>query len=123
MYTTPKTYILPDSSEEKNKNSDDNREMCMNECVLKEGATYQHYKGGLYQIIKIAYHTEIKTINSPGDIDDSVKMVVYRAIYTNPSLGADVWWVRPYRMFVEEIMVDGMLKPRFTFYHHDQINM
>lgn len=94
----------------------------MNECILKEGAIYQHYKGGLYQIIKIAYHTEIKDVNKPADVDDSVKMVVYRSLYANPSLGPDVWWVRPYRMFVEHIVVDGTTLPRFSFYHYEQLN-
>src|SRR5256885_588852 len=70
----------------------------MNE--VKEGSIYRHYKGDLYQVIKIGYHTEIKDIKCLEDIDDTVKMVIYKPIEAHPKLG-EVWWVRPYSMFIE----------------------
>lgn len=82
--------------------------------TLKEGRTYRHYKGGLYNIIKIAYATEVKTLTGPADVDDDVKMVVYRPLDPNSPFGNDVWWVRPYRMFVETVIIDGIEQPRFV---------
>lgn len=83
----------------------------MNE--VKEGSIYRHYKGGLYQVIKIGYHTEIKDIKCLEDIDDTVKMVIYKPIEINSQLG-EVWWVRPYSMFIETVVVNGKEQPRFA---------
>ena len=58
---------------------------------------YRHYKGGLYEVIDLARHSETLEV-----------MVVYRALYGEHGL-----WVRPARMFNETIMVDGQLRPRF----------
>ena len=82
--------------------------------TLKEGHTYRHYKGGLYRIIKFAYATKVKALNSPSDVDDDVKTVVYRSLDPAASLGPDVWWARPYRMFIENVLIDGVEQPRFT---------
>lgn len=54
---------------------------------ILEGRCYRHFKGNLYQVIGIATHTETEE-----------KMVVYRALY-----GARRLFVRPYRMFAEEL--------------------
>lgn len=48
---------------------------------------YRHFKGGLYIVEDIAYHSETKE-----------KMVVYRALYGDARL-----WCRPYDMFLEEV--------------------
>ena len=58
---------------------------------------YRHYKGGLYEVIDTARHSE--TLEP---------MTVYRALY-----GAQGLWVRPAAMFTEQVMIDGMLQPRF----------
>lgn len=58
---------------------------------------YRHYKGGLYEVIDLARHSETLEV-----------MVVYRALYGERGL-----WVRPARMFNETILVDGQLRPRF----------
>jgi hypothetical protein len=59
---------------------------------------YRHYKGGEYEVIGVARHSE--TLES---------MVVYRPLYNETG-----WWLRPFAMFVEEIEVDGRKLPRFA---------
>lgn len=56
---------------------------------------YEHYKGGVYEIIGVANHSE--TLE---------KMVVYR--HGNGEL-----WVRPLAMFLELVEVNGKKVPRF----------
>lgn len=59
---------------------------------------YRHYKGGEYEVIGVARHSE--TLEP---------QVVYRPLYNDSG-----WWVRPFAMFVEEIEVDGQRQPRFS---------
>jgi hypothetical protein len=65
---------------------------------LKLG-TYRHYKGKMYEVIGVAKHSE--TLE---------ELVVYRALYGDNGL-----WVRPLKMFLEEIEVNGLRIPRFEF--------
>ena len=65
--------------------------------VLKPGR-YRHFKGGEYQVIDIARHSETEE-----------DMVVYRPLY-----GAGKLWVRPLHMFIEPVEKDGETMPRFT---------
>ena len=58
---------------------------------------YRHYKGGLYEVIGTARHSE-----------SLEPMTVYRALY-----GAHGLWVRPAAMFAETIEIDGVARPRF----------
>jgi hypothetical protein len=58
---------------------------------------YRHYKGGLYEVIGTARHSE-----------SLEPMTVYRALY-----GAHGLWVRPAAMFAETIEIDGVVRPRF----------
>ena len=58
---------------------------------------YRHYKGGEYEVIGIARHSETRE-----------PMVVYRPLYD-----ASGWWVRPHAMFFETVMIDGTPKLRF----------
>ena len=58
---------------------------------------YRHYKGGEYQVIGTARHSETDEL-----------LVVYRCLYDNDSL-----WVRPLAMFMETVLVDGREVPRF----------
>lgn len=58
---------------------------------------YRHYKGGMYEVIATARHSE--TLEP---------MTVYRALY-----GAKGLWVRPATMFTEQVVIDGLLQPRF----------
>lgn len=60
---------------------------------------YRHYKGKDYEVFDVATHSE----------DESV-YVVYRPLYGDRAL-----WVRPFDMFVEEVDVDGVKRPRFAY--------
>ena len=58
---------------------------------------YQHYKGGEYEVIGVARHSETDE-----------RVVVYRPLYGERAL-----WVRPLSMFTESVMVEGESRPRF----------
>ena len=58
---------------------------------------YQHYKGNKYEVYTTAQHSETEEW-----------MVVYKTLY-----GEQGMWVRPYKMFVEEVEVEGVMKARF----------
>ncbi len=59
---------------------------------------YRHYKGGEYEVIGVARHSE--TLEP---------LVVYRPLYNASGL-----WVRPHAMFFEPIEFEGRLQPRFA---------
>ena len=54
---------------------------------IEIGKCYRHFKGGVYQVMAVAIHTETKE-----------KMVVYQALYGNYEV-----YVRPYDMFISEV--------------------
>lgn len=58
---------------------------------------YRHYKGGEYDVIALAHHSET---HEP--------MVVYRALY-----GANGLWVRPAHMWSELVVHEGHSQLRF----------
>ncbi|TAN58229.1 DUF1653 domain-containing protein [Patescibacteria group bacterium] len=60
---------------------------------------YRHYKGKEYKVIGVARHSE--TLE---------ELVVYQALY-----GEGGFWVRPIKMFLEEVEVDGKKMPRFEY--------
>ena len=60
---------------------------------------YEHYKGSQYEVIGIAKHSE--TLE---------ELVVYRALYGKHGL-----WVRPLKMFLETVEIEGKKIPRFKF--------
>jgi hypothetical protein len=60
---------------------------------------YRHYKGGEYEVIGVARHSE--TLEP---------MVVYRPIYNQTG-----WWVRPHAMFFETVTIDGVSQARFEW--------
>ena len=62
---------------------------------------YEHYKGKRYEVIGIVRHSE--TLE---------EMVLYKALYKT-KFGKDSLWVRPLKMFLEKVEVDGKLVPRF----------
>ena len=62
---------------------------------------YQHYKGNFYRVIGIAKHSET--------LED---IVVYEPLYSNPK---SKLWVRPKKMFLEKIKINGKTIPRFKF--------
>lgn len=60
---------------------------------------YRHFKGGEYEILAVARHSET---HEP--------MVVYRPLYNDTG-----WWVRPLDMFLETVIHDGLEVPRFQY--------
>jgi len=73
----------------------------MNEVKLGK---YQHYKGKMYEVIGVARHSE--TLE---------ELVVYRALYDSEEFGKNALWVRPKKMFLENVVVNGKEVPRFKF--------
>jgi hypothetical protein len=63
-----------------------------------EKGKYRHFKGGEYEVLGIAYHSET-----------GEEMVVYRALY-----GEQKVWVRPKQMWLETVERDGKRMPRFS---------
>ena len=60
---------------------------------------YRHFKGGEYEVIAFAKHSETQE-----------EMVVYRALY-----GAGEVWVRPASMWNERVEREGEIFSRFTY--------
>ena len=65
---------------------------------LKPGR-YRHYKGADYEVIGVARHSETEEY-----------MALYRPLYGERGL-----WVRPLAMFLEDVRIDGELRPRFAW--------
>ena len=59
---------------------------------------YRHYKGGEYEVMCVARHSE--TLDP---------LVVYRPLYIASGL-----WVRPHAMFFGEVEMGGQRVPRFA---------
>ncbi len=64
---------------------------------------YRHFKGGEYQVIGTAKHSETMD-----------EFIVYKALYGECGL-----WIRPKEMFFETIERDGKTFPRFCFISSD----
>lgn len=62
---------------------------------------YQHYKGNKYIALGVAKHSE--TLE---------ELVVYITLYDNEQSKI---WVRPLKMFMEEVELNGQKTPRFKF--------
>lgn len=77
-----------------------NTKRVMGSSMLKMGK-YRHYKGKEYRVIGVAKHSET--------LDE---LVVYEALYDNTSSSL---WVRPLAMFCENVLVDGVEMPRFSY--------
>lgn len=60
---------------------------------------YRHFKGNEYEVIGIAKHSE--TLE---------EMVIYKALYDDGG-----YWVRPAKMWNEEVERDGKTYKRFTY--------
>ena len=63
------------------------------------GGIYEHYKKLHYKVLAIAHHSE-----------SLEEFVVYQALY-----GEGAVWVRLLGMFVEQLLINGQLQPRFTY--------
>lgn len=60
---------------------------------------YRHFKGGEYELLGIARHSETLEL-----------MVVYRALYGDGGL-----WVRPAHMWTETVEKENYHGPRFIY--------
>jgi len=60
---------------------------------------YKHFKGGEYLLLGVARHSE----------DPSQEFVVYQSMKTGYN------WVRPLKMFFENVERDGYSGPRFKW--------
>jgi hypothetical protein len=64
--------------------------------VMDLAGVYRHFKGGIYEAIGVARHSETEE-----------ELVVYRS-------PAGELWARPKEMFLDQAMVDGKPVQRFT---------
>ncbi len=60
---------------------------------------YRHYKGGEYEVIGVARHSETDEL-----------LVVYQPLYNATGL-----WVRPLAMFLEDVTYNAQTVPRFAY--------
>ena len=60
---------------------------------------YRHYKGREYEVLGVVRHSE-----------SLQALVLYKPLYNDSGC-----WVRPYEMFLENIVIDGRLQPRFAW--------
>ena len=65
---------------------------------MPEKGIYKHFKGNMYEVLDIATHSE--TLE---------KMVVYKALYGEGGI-----WVRPLKMWDEEVEYEVKRVKRFT---------
>lgn len=63
---------------------------------------YRHYKGKDYEVLGIAHHSE--TLE---------ELVVYKALYESEKFGKESLWVRPAKMFAEDVEYEGKKVKRF----------
>jgi hypothetical protein len=59
---------------------------------------YRHFKGGRYDVLGVVRCSETLA-----------PLVLYRPLDSDVGL-----WVRPYAMFVAQVEVDGVARPRFA---------
>ncbi|MDP3788750.1 MAG: DUF1653 domain-containing protein [Candidatus Chromulinivorax sp.] len=71
---------------------------------IKVGVTYQHYSGKLYKVIAIARDSE----------NPELLRVVYQGLYNCPTFGKNPVWDRPYQMFAEQVVINGVQQDRFA---------
>lgn len=64
---------------------------------VPQPGVYQHFKGGRYQLLSVALHSETEE-----------RLAVYRSLEE-----PDALWVRPLGMFTEEVSIAGRSVPRF----------
>lgn len=63
----------------------------------EEGSVYRHYKGGIYEVLAVARHTE----------NDEV-LVIYKSVSNGKC------WARPLSMWEEQVDLYGKTISRFT---------
>ena len=73
------------------------------DCPDVRKGVYRHYKGGKYEVMGVARHSETEEL-----------LVVYRRLYGDGDL-----WVRPLSMFIENVDDDGLVVKRFAWCGED----
>ena len=68
---------------------------------VKQGK-YKHHKGKIYEVLGIGLHSE--TLE---------EFVVYRALYNDPKFGKNTIWIRPKKIFLEKVNINGKEVNRF----------
>jgi hypothetical protein len=58
----------------------------------------------MYEVVGVARHSETME-----------ELVVYRALYDSPEFGKNAMWVRPKKMFLEEVEHQGKKVKRFRY--------
>ena len=69
---------------------------------IKKGQRWKHYKGGEYEVLGIAVHSE--TLE---------EMVVYKMLYDSKDYKKGTIWVRPKEMWLEKVEWQGKKMKRF----------
>ena len=64
---------------------------------------YKHFKGGIYEVLDVACHSETQEW-----------YVMYES-QTRKVEGLPSLWIRPYKMFFENVTREGKTFPRFTY--------
>jgi hypothetical protein len=64
--------------------------------------TYEHYKGKRYEVIGVGRHSETHE-----------EFVIYRALYDSKEFGNNAFWIRPKKMFLGQVTIEGKKVPRF----------
>ncbi|MCF7795930.1 DUF1653 domain-containing protein [Patescibacteria group bacterium] len=64
---------------------------------------YKHYKGGLYEVIGEGI-----------DSENLEEVIIYKSLYKNDKYPKNTIWVRPKKMFLEKIIINGEEIFRFT---------
>lgn len=63
---------------------------------------YKHFKGKMYEVIAV------------GRLEATLEeMVVYKALYESKDFGKDAVWIRPKKIFLEKVDLNGKKVPRF----------
>jgi len=70
---------------------------------MKHGK-YKHYKEKYYEVVGECVHSE--TLE---------ELILYKALYDSENYPYGSLWVRPKKMFLEKVSVDGEEVPRFKF--------
>jgi hypothetical protein len=67
------------------------------------GMVYRHYKGNDYVVLAVGRNSE-----NPDE-----ELVVYQGSYTDEKYGENPTWIRPKKMFLEKVIVNGKKMDRF----------